>query len=135
MGSEKIEEAKKKEESVEGKMNTFLSNQRTSWEEDALEDFAGKDEEVRKKALFYHSRFKDPGETKAEIRKNMEDAVRLAKAEVRPDGLKAAMPSFGAGKPAPTRPETLNADQTDLLKKLDPQAAKRILKNLNEKGK
>lgn len=93
---EKVEEETKK---LRENQEQFTKSTVEEYRDDAITMAVGEDEEVKKKVLYHYDRIKDEARTKTEIRKKVQDAVKLARDDSAGNPMFRANPNLGGEAP------------------------------------
>jgi hypothetical protein len=103
-------EYKTRLESIEEKERGFVEKTINSYKDNAFNQYAGEDEELKKKIQFHYDRIKDDATTQEEINTKTEEAYLLATKHTRPNPIHQAVNLTGS---APMRPKSKSYADTD----------------------
>lgn len=111
------EKLEKEQEDFRKQSEEAIIKRKMDTETRLFKKYVGTDKELGEKVKFHYDRLTDKAETEEEIEKKLQDAIRLARPELKVDPLTAAISSSGS-YPANAQKE-LSEDQKDLANKLN----------------
>lgn len=111
------EKLEKEQEDFRKQSEEAIVKRKVETETKLFKKYIGNDKELGEKVKFHYDRLTDKAETEDEIEKKLQDALRLARPELKVDPLTAAITSSGS-YPSNAQKE-LSEDQKDLAKKLN----------------